>query len=252
MLAESYVKLDNLNMSELADSIAESIRKRVVSASLGTYLFFWCVFHWQGLYTTLFVDQQLILDKTGLLKNDYVSQSFFSWHGWETLLGYVGPLALTVLFIWPIPKYILIHAYRQEQRHKIDRRRVKIEEEEKLEIKKEKLAIQTQKTLEAEIDVAKVEKRAVSQDPTILWRKEYDALQKSGLVTILPDIAESVYKGGGRVMKHFDKDIGEWVGANLSKDSIAIAHTNDLITIKDERISLTEKGKYFLSQSYLK
>lgn len=146
---------------------------------------------------------------------------------------------------------MLIHAYRQEQRHKIDRRRVKLEEEEKLEIKKEQLAVQTQKTLQAEIHTSKTEQEAASQDPTIIWQKEYDKFQKRGLAGILPDIAEAVYRGNGMVVQYFDKDASEWVGVNLSKDTLAISHTNDLIAIKNGIISLTEKVKYFLSQSYI-
>lgn len=237
-------------MSEITDSIGEAIRKRVVSATLGTYLFFWMAFHWEGIYTTLFTSQDLIYEKFGLLKNEYVNQYFFGWHGWYSLFGYILPLALTILFVWPIPKYILIHAYRQEQRHKVDRRRVRIEEEEKIEAKKEDLAIQTKKTLEAEIETAVVEKKAEKTDPTIGWQKEYNSFEKSGLINYLSDIAEAVYKHGGRVSKYYDNDLSEWTGINLPKDGLAVAHTNDLISIKNERIMLTEKGKFFLSQSY--
>lgn len=237
-------------MSEITDSIGEAIRKRVVSATLGTYLFFWSACHWEGIYTTLFTSQDRIYEKFGLLKNEYVNQYFFGWHGWPSVWGYIVPLLLTILFVWPIPKYILIHAYRQEQRHKVDRRRVKIEEEEKIEIKKELLAVQAQKTLDAEIDTAKKEKQAAEQDPKIIWKKEYEAFSQSSLINFLPNIAESVYKHGGRVSKYYDKELGRWVGIELPKDGIAVAHTNDLISIQGERLALTEKGKFFLSQSY--
>ncbi len=238
-------------MSELADSIGEAVRKRVVSATLATYLFFWCVFHWEAIYTTLFTSQDIIYQKFGMLKNEYIDHYFFSWDGWITIFKYIIPAILTFIFIWLVPKYILIHAYRQEQRHKVDRRRVKLEEEENLEAKKEQLAIQSKKTLKAEIDTSKTEQKAASQDPTIIWQREYDKFKKSGLANILPDIAEAVYRGDGLVRKHYDEDASEWIGINLSKDAIAISHTNDLIVINNGIISLTEKGKYFLNQSYV-
>ncbi|HSX29795.1 MAG TPA: hypothetical protein VLE73_04530 [Candidatus Saccharimonadales bacterium] len=238
-------------MSELTDSIAEAIRKRVVSAALGTYFFFWAAFHWQGIYTTLFTGEDKIYDKFGLLKNEYVNTYFFGWHGWSSVPAYLLPLLLTIVFIWPVPKYVLIHAYRQEQRHKVDKRRVKIEEEEKIEIKKERLALQAQRTLEAEINTAKKEQQAAKQDPRIVWQKEYNAFAKNGLVHFLGEIAESVYKHGGRVTTYYDKDLGRRVGIDLPKDGIAVAHTNDLVQVEGERIGLTEKGKFFLGQSYL-
>lgn len=238
-------------MSEFTDSIGEAIKRRVVSTTLMTYLFFWIVYHWQVLYVTLFVNQDLILQKFGMLKNEYVNTYFVTWDGWSTVLGYLIPLVLTVLFVWPIPKYILIHAYRQEQRHKVDRRKVRIEEEEKILVKKESLAKQTQKTLEAEIDTAKIEKEAAIEDPTILWKQDYDKFQRNGLNNILSDIATAVYTGQGKTVRFYSDEAREWVGAKLSKDTLAIADTNNLIVVKDGRISLTEKGKFFMSQSYL-
>lgn len=237
-------------MSELSDSIAEAFRKRAVSATFGTYFFFWAAYHWQALYATFFTSQDIIFAKYRLLKNEYVNQYFFEWHGWSTILGYLLPFVLTIIFIWPMPKYFLLHAYRQEQRNKVDRRRIRLVEEQKIEVKKESLALQTKKTLQAEIDTSKTELQAKKQDPKILWQKEYDSFSKSGLINNLPSIADSVYIHGGRVARYYDKELGRWVGTDLTKDAIAIAHTNDLIEIMNDRITLTEKGKFFLGQSY--
>lgn len=68
-------------MSELTDSIGEAIRKRVVSATLAIYLFFWCIFHWEALYTTFFTSQDIIYEKFGMLKNEYINHYFFNWDG---------------------------------------------------------------------------------------------------------------------------------------------------------------------------
>lgn len=239
-------------MSELADSIAEAIRKRAVSSTLGTYLFFWCAFHWEGIYTTLFTNQDLIYGKFGMLKNEYVAHYFFGWQGWRTILSYLVPLLLTALFIWPIPKYVLIHAFRQEQRHKVDKRRVKIEEEEKIQVKKRSLAVEAEKTLKAEIKTSKAREEAVSVDPTILWKKEFQDSFGPRLYETLSDISEAVYRGGGAITQHYDQTLGAWLGANLSKDAIAFAHTNDLITVTSKGIALTDKGKFFVKEMYKK
>ena len=69
------------------------------------------------------------------------------WQGWTTIVGYAGPAILTGLLLWPVSDYVLLRAYRQEQKHKVARRRVKLQEEEAL--------------VELKTTVAKVEKRAI-------------------------------------------------------------------------------------------
>ena len=237
-------------MNEIGQSIAEAIRKRAASSTLGTYLFFWSVLHWEGIYTTLFTSQELIFDKYNVLKNEYVGQYFFGWHGWSTVIAYVLPIALTVLFIWIIPRYILLHAYRQEQRHKVDKWRVRYEEEERLEEARKDLAIQQKQAAEAEVDASQAIRKASKTDPSILWEREMtEFLKIEKAISTLSALKVTIYEDNGHLTGY--ESYGDWIDASgIPVDELALADTNDLITFdkSNQTIELTKKGKFFLSR----
>src|SRR5690606_19268825 len=129
----------------------------------------------QGIYVTFFVGQDYIFDKYSLLKSEYVNQYFFGWHylnDWKFYLGFIVPGILTFLFIWLVPDLILIHAYKREQKHRVDKRIVKITEEKRITASQEKLAIQQDKTLKARIQVSDTKKQAAKKDPKIAYDEE--------------------------------------------------------------------------------
>jgi hypothetical protein len=235
-------------MSELSDSLADIIKKRTTSAVFGTYVFFWASFHWQGIYATLFTSEDLIHEKFGLMKNEYINQYFFGWHGWSSLWGYLIPFILTLLFIWPIPQVALIHIYRLEQRHKVARRRVKIEEEESLQVEKESLAKQTKKTLVAELAVEDKKQEAAKKDPKILWRQEFNNFKKTNDYSSFSEILRAVYTHGGDTYVS-----GMYSGSSpifqLNPQALKMADVKGLITISSSgsKVKLTEKGKFFAS-----
>jgi hypothetical protein len=235
-------------MGELSSSIAEAFRKRAVSSAFGTYLFFWVSVHWQGIYVTLFTGEDLIYKQHRLLKNEYVNQYFFGWHGWKSILEYILPLLFTALFIWILPKYILIHAYRQEQRHKVAKRKVKIEEEELIELKKEDLAIQERKTLEAEVVTAKKKQQVAKADPRIIWEREFRSFKLLNKeYAMFSEILRAIYEHNG--VKQVEDGYGNIV-FRVSPQSMRTSDVMGLIVISDSghKLSLTEKGKFFASR----
>jgi len=238
-------------MNEIGQSIAEAIRKRAVSSALGTYLFFWCVIHWEGIYTTLFTSQDLIYTRYTLLKNEYVSHYFFGWHGWKTVAAYLAPVALTALFIWVIPKFILVHTYRQEQRHKVDKRRIRYEEEERLEDARKGLAVQRQRAVEAEVSASDAIKQASKTNPTIAWQREMgEFLKIESSIPTLNALRTTIYEDSGHLTS-YESASGDWMSAiGIPSVQLALADTNDLITIdkQNQTIELTKKGKFFISR----
>lgn len=238
-------------MDDFFRSIGEAIKKRANSAFLGTYALFWATFHWQGIYTTLFTDQDKIYEKFTLLKNEYAAQYFFGYKGWDDWAFYLSffiPLLLTYAFIWLAPRYVLLPAFIKEREYKVNKQRVIFDNEMVMENYKTRLADRSKETIQAQEQLVRKEKDLERLDPTIAWSKEYEKLLESGLANSLKEIAESIYKHGGRVERYVEHN--SWRGIDLNKDTIAIAHTNGLIEINDDRISLTDKGKYFLRQSY--
>ena len=240
-------------MDGFLKSVGEAIRRRSTSAVIGTYSFFWITMHWQGVYTGIFVDQNTIYQKYGLLKNEYLNTYFFSPQevGYLNFLwGLLLPLLLTYVFIWVLPKFIFIRAFIEERDYKLEKQKILIDNEIKLEQHRQKLADTSAQAIDAEKRVAKKEKELEKVDPTFSWKKEFELFDRSGLTKVLGPISSAVYTNGGRLRPEWSKESSKWIGVELNNDVLAIAHTNGLIEIENERISLTEKGKYFIGQSY--
>lgn len=242
-------------MEDFFKSMGEAIRKRTTSAFLGSYTVFWGLFHWQGLYTTFFVDQEKIFEKFGLLKNEYVNIYFFGysgWNDWSFYLGFIAPAILAVVYIWYLPKYVLIHAFKKEREHKFDKQKVIIDNEIEIEKHRASLATVSEKTLAAEEKVIKKEKAIVDLDPSKAWNEEYERFNRSGLINILTSIVDAVYKHSGHIKRYYDSEQKAWVSFNVNPDNVALAHSNGLIEIdaRGEKITLTDKGRYFIQQNY--
>lgn len=238
-------------MDGLWTSINEALKKRTTSATLGTYLFFWAAYHWQGLYATFFVDQQLILKKYGLLKNEYVFKYFFGYHGlldWQFIFGLIVPAILTCLFILIVPRKLFVHFYKQEQGYRIDKRLIKIKEEERVAERQERLATQVEKTVQAEIKATDKKREAAQKDPTILWNEEYETVKVKN-ANDLRGILESVYKHGGQILVESDSAFAS-PEFELDPNSLRFGDAREIINIvqSGSRIELTKKGKYFASK----
>lgn len=184
-------------MGEVGDSIINALKKRTTSVAFGTYIFFWISSHWQGVYTALFVSEDKIYDKFDLLKNEYLTRYFFNLDSWTDILGYLMPLVLTLLFIWPLPKYILIHLYRIEQEHKTERLRVKFNQEKirrDFEIKKIE---QESEKVKAKTELVTTKKKAEKVDITILWEEDYKKFEKDPAFKGFAQILAAVYEHEG-------------------------------------------------------
>lgn len=234
-------------MTEITGAIAEAIRKRTASATLGTYLFFWAAYHWQGLYATFFVNQDLIYGQHGLLKNEYVNKYFFPGPmDWNFYLGILIPLVLTYLFIWWMP-YILLKAYRKEQWFRVEKRIIKIEQERNIQEERKELAKETTQAIKKEVEVVKAQRAAEKLDPKMAWKNEYNRLD-SQEEDYLKEVLVAVYKHRGLVYVS-----GMYSDAppefELSPNALRLADSHELISIVEDgsRIELTQKGKYFAS-----
>jgi len=242
-------------MGEITTAIAEAIRNRATSTTLVTYSFFWAAWHWQGVYVALFTNETQILEKLGYLKNEYLNTYFFGWHGWDTVIGLLVPLALTILFIWPFQKYVLIHAYSVEQKARAERKKVRLNADRLVEkykadlLNNESRKINAQsKKVAAEAKLSQTRKRAAKTDPAILWDQDYEAFKKTGFYDIFSRIREAVYEHNGLTfISAYDNGGSTFeVGSPL----LAYSDTEGLIQLsqKDRRISLTDKGKHFIKR----
>ncbi|HEY8993005.1 MAG TPA: hypothetical protein VIM37_04140 [Candidatus Microsaccharimonas sp.] len=237
-------------MNEFFSSLLEHMHRRATTSIIATYVFFWATYHWQGIYTTFFVGQDQIFAKFGLLKNEYVNKYFFgNVNDPSYYLGILIPGILTWLFIWVLPTVLFIPAFKQERAYKLNRRKIVLAGDRHFEEEKEKFALQATKTIEAQIEQKTAEQEIVALDPDMQRQQQFEEfISKPNGSYSLDAIIEAIYKSAGHMTRYI-RD-GSWAGKDVDPDALALAHSNELVEIDadGDKISLTEKGKYFISR----
>lgn len=238
----------------MIEAIFEYARKRAVSTILVAYTVFWAIFHWQGIYVTIFVGQDVIYKQYGLLKNEYVNKYFFGFdlsnicvvHNLEILLGWVIPAVIAYFYIWWLPKFVINPAYKKEINYKEQRRVEKIKSEKRIQDEERKLIEKQTAAEDARIELAKKKAEASKKDPTIAWRDQYnnEFITDGKAVSSLDSLLDRVYSHGGKI-NTLDA-YGEKTGG-MSSDELLRVDILGLATIEDNGTSvrLTDKGKYF-------
>ncbi len=222
----------------------------------GTFLFWIVVVHTPIIMTWIFVSQDLIYKSTGLLKNEYIAYTYFrvgDGDFWRIeALRVLIAVVLTWLMIWILPKTILAKAYDRELTDDYGRKEKKIGKDVELEKIKQGLSTVKLETVKKEEKV--IEKQEdLEQKEFRDWDKEYKALEPAARESVLEDIADSIYQHGGHIKRYLNRDANRWVDPQLETESIAMAHSMELVDLNNDNtvISLTQKGKYFLSRGYL-
>lgn len=236
------------------NAIFEYVRKRATSTILVSYTVFWVIFHWQGIYVTIFVDQDIIYKQHGLLKNEYVNKYFFGFdwsdfltiHNLEILLGWAIPAALAYFYVWWLPKFVINPAYKKEVNYKEQRKIEKIRSDKRIQDEEKKLIEKQTAAEEARIELANKKAETSKKDPTTAWRDQYNRefIINSKNVSSLDSLLDRVYKHGGRIEnRNFS---GERI-SGMSPDELLRVDMLGLATIEDDNksVRLTDKGKYF-------
>ena len=229
------------------NAIFEYVRKRAVSTILVSYTVFWAIFHWQGIYTTIFVNQDIIYGKYGSLKNEYVNKYFFgfNWsniltiHNLEILLGWIIPAGLAYFYIWWLPRLVINPAYKREINYKKDRELEKLKAEKKRQDEERKLIEKQTATEEAKIELANKKAEVSERNPVIGWQEEYrEFILNEDAVSSFDELLEIVYS---RRSFDIDRDIDK-----IRPESLLLVDIWGLTKIvNNNRINLTDKGKYF-------
>lgn len=232
--------------NEMIDSIRESVKERLSSSVYGTYFIFWIIFHHRFIFALFFTSEQKILDKTQMLKSEYLSDNFFNLVDWKVYAGWAIPAALTWLFIKYFPKYVSIPLFKIEQSYESERKLVLIDEKRKIEVGETKLEKASAEKLEAVVQKVKKEKEVGEVDPTQYWEIEYQEFKKTLYFRDFNLIIEAVYQRYGNVSwyNEYSAEI------KIPQGILVYAHTHDLIKFRDtnDKIDLTEKGKFFVKE----
>ncbi len=237
------------------ENLIEYLRRRATSTFMVAYSIFWAIWHWEGIYTTLFTSQEYIMSQYGTLKNEYVARFFFGFSniqgnfwfglGWR-ILGFIVPALLAYLYVWWLPKFIINPAYKREANYKIDRRIIKNEAELRLSNSERKKNEAKTKETTAKIESAKKEEEMKMLSPEEEW--DIDLSEASSnpdiMMDALSELKEVIYVHNGILHNVNGK---RYIGGT----ELMFCDTNGLIKLDEDnpsRIEITEKGKYFLKR----
>lgn len=234
-------------MKSLYDLLTDYLSGRAKTRIYGIFLMWFTAFHIHIIYTALFVSQDLIYEKYGHLKGEYIAETFLHhdsvWFWvWEASTV-VFSSALTWLMIWILPKTLLNKSYRREIIDEYERKKLKIQRDQELEDERKKLADSQIKTTEKQVEVIKAQEKVDNIQATA-WGSEYEEFKQSQYFQDMALVNESLYRQGGRILvtsSMSDKALFE-----IPVGSVAYLTANDILTVKDGIASLTEKGKEFM------
>lgn len=225
----------------------EQARSRIY----GIFVFWVVVLHTPIIFTAIFTDQNLIYQKTHLLKGEYIVDTFYGSLEWWGLILYVlGVLGfsgfMTWLMIWVLPKTLIKKAYGRELDDLYDREFMKVKKDEQLNSMKSSLINSQKKVIEEEEAVAKKQEDLESREEK-LWLREYGNFKKSNLFQEFDLIPRAIYEYYGNISVEGFNGSMEF---EVPYDLVAYADSAGLIQVdtSDKRITgLTDKGRYFYS-----
>lgn len=215
------------------NSILEYINKRASSTFLVSISVFYAILNTKAIYVTLFVDQQLIFNRCGLFKNEYIEKIIFP--NYFINVGYFAPIitliiaiALSCVYVWWLPKIINL-AYKKEMDYKYERKKIKLRKEQELIDEREKLS--NKKLDIAKIDSETTEIENKSNNRKIEeWNHDYDNMSKStDFPRLMDDLINYAYNNNYLLVNISTKDkarLDVWGLMNESR--------------------ITEKGRFFL------
>lgn len=224
----------------------ELLQKRASSTFLLSYAAFWAAYHWEGIITIFFVNQDLILQKYNMLKNEYLAYYFFGivYNGvwdWGLILwklgGFIVPLLLAYLYVWWLPKFLINPSYKKEIDYKIQRRIIKNTAEKELTNSEREKTEASVKETEAKITLAQKQEEIDDLDPETNWKIEFDSYRnKDFLVDALSSLKEAFYSHEG------------YYAGTMSTDQIVFCDVNNLIKLDQlaGQLKLTEKGRFYI------
>ncbi|MFZ3043841.1 MAG: hypothetical protein WA058_01900 [Minisyncoccia bacterium] len=234
---KKYLGIDSGN--EILDSTENALRDRLTSPFYGYFIIAWLLVNWRIVYAAFFINQAILMQKTGLMRNEYLqsiipSHSTLAW--WLNFL--LLPFILTCLAFWVFPVFTR-RFFRKSISNKLVLKGIEIHEISKVTIAQTDLVQQKTTLLKEEAKKAKEEKETLESAPEIIWQKDFDIFAKTRYYKSFDSIINSVYQRNG-------------ISNNIDKDLLVYADSNGVVEIKTlggyNRVSFTPKGRFFLKK----
>ncbi len=241
-----------LQNNEILKSLQDGVEEKVTSPIYGVFIISWLFFHWKFVYTAVFVSEEKIwVFSSGMLKNDYLSKTFFNFSDPWFYASWVLPIFFTWLFVWKFPKWISIPAFKKSQEYQAEKLEVKIETEARLPQKQLRMVELMEKKTVKEKEIKEKEKEIKEIDPTIEWLKEFNqVLLNEKDVQAIKEGSGAIYQTNGRFVSN-PQEINRGYNTYISSSSLSRLDALDLIKILSERrnvMEFTEKGKFFVRE----
>ncbi len=227
--------------NEILASVQIAASERFASPFYGYFILSWLIINWRLVYAGIFLDQTLLFEKTGLLRNEYLSALSPLPYSFAFIFFFlIYPFLLTIVILWIFP-YGTRPFFRKNIQNKIalkviELKELRKEKEEETQLKKEETEL-----IKTEIQRAKVEREASKENPEIIWENEYRDLEKNFLFRKLSEVIAAVYQHNGLISDNFETIV--------QPNVLAFADTRGLISFDGpNRIELTSKGRFFASK----
>lgn len=241
-----------MNVIELISSYFDRTKSRLL-----TVYFAWlAIIHLPIIYTAIFIDQSLLYEKTGMLKNEYISDKYYNFPtGWFWMLYIVlatmVPALLTWLIIWILPKTVIKRAYERELIDQSDRDSIRIQKEAELEKLRTKVVKSQVETAENE-QKAVVTKAETESIESKTWLTDYREFKASKYFTGFNEVIRSVYEYGGAVKESYNQFSNEY-DFELKPSMLAYIDSLELVIFnksdsRHDKIEFTNKGKFFVRE----
>ena len=222
----------------------EYLNRKASSTLIFVFIVFWIICHSQGFTAMFFTDQDLIFQKYGILKNEYLNQYFFgNYHDCDFWIRTLLPFFLTWFYIWVMPKLIINRAYKKQVNDKVDREIIKEKAQQRL-IKEQKETTREEIAVtKEEVKLAEENKKLENKTPERAWDKEYEESAKaSSYSDILSQLQDVIYQQQGFIRDSYSSAV------YITSKALMACDTNGLIKISGNTCSITDKGRYFLKR----
>ena len=224
--------------------LTDYLKEKASSTILFSLFFFYILCNSRWIFTAFFTDQNLVFEKYGLLKNEYIYQNYVELHFdsfWFWFCTIIAPFVLTYLYVWWIPKIVINPAFKRQLKYQNERRKFKIEEENKLLNLKNNTIKEEAKNTDAMIELEDKKNKLNKTNPEVLLDEEYRTFQSNqNWVVALNELQNIVYGNHGNIVGERKPDILTLLDVNGLIDSSGVM---------DDSIYITEKGKAFLKRA---
>lgn len=232
-------------MTEILNSIGQWFKEKTTSPLYGTFIFSVILWNWKFFYILFWQGSEQL----GVPKIEYVQNSIINNQGLPEHILYfiILPSISTYFIIWWLP-YVSNLAHRKHLQFFYNRKsifdEIRVEYERNIRTALETISALKEKQAEAKKQIERLTTKSEQ------WEDEFESFKQSPLYEQMNNLKDVLYKHSGMLRVY--ANIGGKPELRINADIIAIADSKGLINITgsdiDEKIELTEKGKFFMKK----